>query len=101
MAFKVIITYPSVDDDEHTYYGMVFLKDGQSQLKELDYTVEDGDKRAIIVFDGTPVAPKENYLAILIAVNESETIRKPVYRIQFNNPEPVPEIVNFLEDEYL
>jgi hypothetical protein len=34
-------------------------------------------------------------------VNESETIRKPVYRIQFNNPEPVPEIVNFLEDEYL
>lgn len=101
MSFKVIITYPSVDDDEHTYYGMVFLRDGKSQLKKLQFSSENDDKRVEIVFDGSPVEPNENYLAVLIAVNESETIRKPVYRIQFNNPAPVPEIVNFLKDEYL
>ncbi|HYF99231.1 MAG TPA: hypothetical protein VD815_04000 [Candidatus Saccharimonadales bacterium] len=101
MSFKVIITYPSVDDDEHTYYGMVFLKDGKSKLKKLQFSSEHDDKRVEIAFDGSPVEPNENYLAVLIAVNESETIRKPVYRIQFNNPAPVPEIANFLEDEYL
>ena len=88
MSFKVIITYPSVDDDEHTYYGMVFLRDGKSELKKLEYSSEHHDKRVEIVFDGNPVAPNENYLAVLIAVNESETIRKPVYRIQFNDPCP-------------
>jgi hypothetical protein len=33
MAFKVIIKHPSEEGDEHTYYGMVFLKDGKSNLK--------------------------------------------------------------------
>ena len=67
MSFNVIITYPSVDDDEHTYYGMVFLRDGKSQLKKLEYSAKDDDKRVEIVFGGSPVAPNENYLAVLMS----------------------------------
>ena len=48
MTFKVIMTYPSIDDDEHTYYGMVFLKNGQSQLKRLNL-VEDIKKRLFLL----------------------------------------------------
>ena len=29
ITFKVIISYPSVDDDENTYYGISMLRDGQ------------------------------------------------------------------------
>lgn len=100
MTFKVILTYPSIDDDEHTYYGMVFLKNGQSQLKRLN-VVEDHKKKAVFTFDGSPVANNENYLAILLPVNESETIRKPCFKIQFNDPAPVPEIVDFPENCYV
>jgi hypothetical protein len=38
MAFKVIVKHPSEEGDEHTYYGMVFLKDGKSKLKRLEYS---------------------------------------------------------------
>ena len=73
---------------------MVFLRKGQSQLKRLDL-VEDDKKKAVFTFEGSPVADNENYLAMLLPVNESETIEKPCFKIQFNNPAPVPEIVDF------
>ncbi|TVP41950.1 hypothetical protein [Candidatus Nitrosocosmicus arcticus] len=95
MAFKVIIKHPSETNDEHTYYGMVFLRDGRSKIKRLEYSNTEKNLQEEFVFDGKPVEPNENYLALLLAVNESETIRNPVFKIQFNNPAPVPEIVNF------
>jgi len=95
MAFKVIIKHPSETNDEHTYYGMVFLKDGRTKVKRLEYSNTEKNLQEEFVFDGKPVEPNENYLAILLAINETETIRNPVFKIQFNNPAPVPEIVNF------
>lgn len=95
MAFKVIIKHPSEEGDEHTYYGMVFLKDGKSSLKRLEYSNTEENLQAEFVFDGNPVEPNENYLGILFAVNESETIRNPAFKIQHNNPAPVVEVVEF------
>ncbi len=95
MTFKVIIKCPNVEDDEHTYYGMVFLKDGKNQLKELQYNQAEDNLQESFVFDGHPVQSNENYLAVLFAVNESETIENPEYKIQYNSPNPEPEIVNF------
>ncbi len=33
-----MIKHPSEEGDEHTYYGMVSLKDGKSKLKRLEYS---------------------------------------------------------------
>ena len=95
MVFKVIIKHPSEEGDEHTYYGMVFLKDGKSKLKRLEYSNTEENLQSEFVFDGNPVEPNENYMGVLFPVNESETIRDPLFRIQYNNPAPVVEVVEF------
>ena len=74
---------------------MVFLKDGKSNLKRLEYSNTEGNLQAEFVFDGNPVKPNENYLGVLFPVNESDTIRKPVFKIQFNDPKPIVEVVEF------
>jgi hypothetical protein len=51
--------------------------------------------QAEFVFDGNPVEPNENYLGVLFSVNESETIRNPAFKIQYNNPAPIVEVVEF------
>ena len=35
MVFKVIIKHPSEDDDEHTYYGIVFPNRDIGQIERL------------------------------------------------------------------
>lgn len=39
--------------------------------------------------------PNENYMEALFAVNESETIRNPLVKIQYYNHAPVVEVVEF------
>ena len=97
MAFKVIITHASEDDDEHTYYGMVFLNPGKVQTKKLQYSESDDNLKATFVFDGSPIKPGEKFLAILVPVNESEITDSttPEFKIQENSPDPVPEVINF------
>lgn len=97
MVFKVIITHPSEDDDEHTYYGMVFLNPGKVQTGRLKYSKSDDKLKATFAFDGSPIKPGEKFLAILVPVNESEITESttPEFKIQVNSPDPVPEVVNF------
>ena len=95
MAFKVIIKHSSEEGDEHTYYGMVFLKDGKSKLKRLEYSNTEENLQAEFVFGGNPVEPNENYMGVLFPVNESETIRDTLIKIQYNNPAPIVEVVEF------
>ena len=97
MTFKVIITHPSEDGDEHTYYGMVFLNPGKVQSKRLEYSESDGKLKATYVFDGSPIKPGKKFLAILVPVNESEITDSttPEFKIQENSPDPVPEVINF------
>jgi hypothetical protein len=97
MTFKVIITHPSVDDDEHTYYGIVFLNPGKAQTKRLQYSESDNKLKANFEFEGSPIKPGEKFLAILVPVNESEITDSttPQFKIHDNSPDPVPEVVNF------
>lgn len=50
---------------------MVFLKDGKSKLKRLEYSNEEENFQAEFVFDDNPVGPNENYMGVLFPVNES------------------------------
>lgn len=81
--------------ETNTHYGMVFLKDGRSKLKPLEYSETERNLQNEFVFDGIPVEPNENYSAVLLAVKESEKIKDPIARILKNNPDPVAEIVEF------
>jgi hypothetical protein len=41
MTFKVIITHPSEEGDEHTYYGIAFLKPGNVKSKRLEFIFKE------------------------------------------------------------
>jgi hypothetical protein len=95
MTFKVIITHPSEDDDEHTYYGITFLKPDKVKSKRLEYSPPENRLQAEIVYDGSPIEVGDKLLALLIPENESETIKPPPYRFGKNHPASEPEVVNF------
>ena len=98
MVFKVIIKHPSEDDDEHTYYGIVFPNRDIGQIKKLEY-VPPNTLEATFTFDENKVKPGENFLAILVPVNESEitesTCSKLACQMGTNSDAPVPEVVKF------
>lgn len=97
MTFKVIITHPSEHDDEHTYYGIVFLNPGKVITERLKFSESDNKLKATFTFDGNPIKVGEKFLAILVPVNESEITESttPQFKIHENSPANSPEIVNF------
>ena len=95
MAFKVIITRPSVEDDEHTYYGIAFLKPGKVKSDQLKFNSTQNRLETTHTFDDSPIAVNDKFLAMLIPVNESETIEPPLHQFGVNHPENMPEVVNF------
>jgi hypothetical protein len=97
MTFKVIITHPSIDDDEHTYYGITFLNPGKVKSGRLKYSAADIKLKVILTYDGKPIKVGEKFLTILVPVNESEITDSttPEFKTHENSPAPVPEVVNF------
>jgi hypothetical protein len=97
MTFKVIITRPSVDDDEHTYYGISFLNPGKVKSGRLKYSASDKKLKVTLTYDGNPIKVGEKFLAILVPVNESEITSSttPEFKIHENTPAHVPEVVDF------
>lgn len=97
MTFKVIITHPSIDDDEHTYYGIAFLNPGKVESGKLKYSASDDIKKVTLTFPGNPIEIGDKFVAILVPVNESEITNSttPEFKIHENSPENVPEVVNF------
>lgn len=95
MTFKVIITHPSEEGDEHTYYGIAFLKPGNVKSKRLEYSDPKNRLEAELVYDGSPIKVGDKFLAMLIPVDEGETIKPPQYKFGENHPAPQPEEVNF------
>src|SRR5215208_259934 len=97
MTFKVIITRPSVDDDEHTYYGISFLNPGKVKSGRLKYSASDKMLKVTLIYDGNPIKVGERFLAILVPVDESEITNSttPEFKINENTPAHVPEVVNF------
>jgi hypothetical protein len=93
VKFKIIITHPSEVGDEHTYYGITFLKPGNVKSKQLEYSSTKKRLEAEVVYDGSPIEVGDKFLALLILVNENETIEPPLYKFGENHPEPKPEEV--------
>jgi hypothetical protein len=98
MVFKAIIKHPSVEDDEHTYYGIVFPNRDIGKIKRLKFAPPD-TLQATFTFAESKVKPGENFLAILVPVNESEitgsTCGKIACKMGTNSKEHKPEVVSF------
>jgi len=97
MTFKVVITHPSIDDDEHTYYGIAFLNPGKVESGKLKYSESEDIKKVTLSFSGNPIKVGDKFLAILVPVNESEITDSttPEFKIGENSAANVPEVVNF------
>ena len=98
MVFKVIIKHPSAEGDEHTYYGIVFPNRDIGQIKKLKYAPPK-TLEATFTFNESKVKPGENFLAILVPVNESEitesTCGELACKMGTNSRERKPEVVEF------
>jgi hypothetical protein len=98
MVFKVIVKHPSVDDDENTYYGIVFPNRDIGQIKRLKFAPPD-TLEATFSFAESKVKPGENFLAILVPVNESEitgsTCGEIACKMGTNSKAKKPEVVEF------
>jgi hypothetical protein len=98
MVFKVIVKHPSIDDDEHTYYGIVFPNRDIGQIKRLEF-IGPNTLEATFSFDEDKVKPGENFLAILVPVNESEITKSTCGNIACkmgtNSKANKPEVVDF------
>lgn len=97
MTFKVIIRHDSIEDDEHTYYGIAFLNPGKVKSGRLELSKSDNKLIVELTFDGSPIKVGEKFVAILVRVNESEITDSttPEFKIHENGPEHEPEIVDF------
>jgi hypothetical protein len=97
MTFKVIITHPSEEGDEHTYYGISFLRKGQIKSGRLKYSASDDKLKVTLTYNGNPIKVGEKFLAVLVPVNESEITDSttPEFKIHENTPVNAPEVVNF------
>jgi hypothetical protein len=92
---KVIVTIPSVEGDEHTYYGIVFLNPGNVKSKRLEINVKTPRKEAGIVYDGSPIKIGDKFLTLLIPADDGFRIEPPRYMFGENHPASEPEVVNF------
>jgi hypothetical protein len=98
MVFKVIIKHPSAKDDEHTYYGIVFPNRDIGKIEKLKYTPPN-TLQAEFTFSESKVKPGENFLAILVPVNESEITESTCGELECkmgtNSEERKPEVIEF------
>jgi hypothetical protein len=95
MTFKVIITRPSVEDDENAYHGIVFLNPNKVQTKRLKYVASEDKLKATFTFEGNPIEVGDKFLACLVAVDGGVEIENATFKIQKNSPQNKPEVVNF------
>lgn len=97
MTFKVIITHDNEEGDEHTYYGIVFPNRDIGQLKVPSYNSSLDRLEASFSFEEDKVKEGENFLAILVPVNESEITPStaPHFKIGTNTSKHAPEVVHF------
>ena len=71
MTKKIIVTNTGEDDDEHTYYAIVFIQPDITMSKRLELT---GSKHeaTFTFWSSSPLEVGEKFLVILISVEESE-----------------------------
>jgi hypothetical protein len=70
---KIIVRNTSQDDDEHTYYAIVFIQPDITMNKRLKFNNAIGKLEAKFTFwSESPLAVGEKFLVILASVEESE-----------------------------
>ena len=65
MTFKVLVTFTSVVDDEHTYYAIVFLNPDNVKSKRLEISLKIHRKEAKIVYSGHHIEVGDKFLTLL------------------------------------
>jgi hypothetical protein len=97
MDFKVIVKHPSVDDDEHTLWDSLCQRD-IGQIKRLKFAPPN-TLEATFSFAESKAKTGENFLAILVPVNESEitgsTCGEIACKMGTNSKAKRPEVVEF------
>lgn len=70
---KIIVRNTSLDDDEHTYYTIVFIQPDITMNKRLKFNNSLGKDEAKFTFwSESPLAVGEKFLVVLASVQESE-----------------------------
>jgi len=74
---SITVRNTSEDDDEHTYYAIVYIQPDITMDKRLGYKTSSGKLEAKFSFwSQSPLVVNEKYLVVLVAVEESEKIHK-------------------------
>jgi hypothetical protein len=70
---KIIVRNTSLEDDEHTYYAIIFIQPDITMNKRLKFNNSIGKLEARFTFwSESPLAVGEKFLVILVSVEESE-----------------------------
>jgi hypothetical protein len=82
MAKNIIVTNTSQDEDEHTYYGIVFIQPDITMKERLRFKSSSGLLEAKFTFwSQNPLIVDEKFLVVLVGVDESEEINLTESRI--------------------
>jgi hypothetical protein len=91
---KIVVKNTSLDDDEHTYYAIIFIQPDITMNKRLRFSSSSGKLEATYTFTESPLSEGEKFLVILAAVEESEEIDAEESRILAKSPSNT-DIVEF------
>ena len=87
-----------MDDDEHTYYGIVFPNRDIGQIKQPEFAAPN-KLQATFTSDSDKVTEGEHFLSILLPVNESEITEehcsKLAWKIGTISEKHEPEVIDF------
>jgi len=96
--FKVIIKkHDGTEDDEHTYWGSVFIMPNHIQTKELkNFDESTGTVSAEFSFPQDIIPKGKQFVACVYGYdNEGEILDVAESKIGENHPQPQPEVIEF------
>jgi hypothetical protein len=97
--FKIIIIkkHDGTEDDEHTYWGSVFIMPNHIQTKELkDFNASEGTVKAEFSFPQDIIPEGKQFVACVYGYdNEGEILNIAERQIGKNTNAHVPEVIDF------
>jgi hypothetical protein len=96
--FKVIIKkHDGTENDEHTYWGSVFIMPNHVQTKELsNFTASEGTVSAEFSFPQDIIPVGKQFVACVYGYdNEDENLNIAECKIGENHKEREPELIDF------
>ena len=82
MAKNIVVTNTTQEDDEHTYYAIIFIQPDITMKDRLRFRSSSGKLEAKFTFwSQNPLIVDEKFLVVLVGVDESEEINLTESRI--------------------